>query len=72
MSNPEINLEKRSIIVVGKTGAGKSKLLNELLGDNRIFKSQTGIESCTDKVECSEWRVVKSKIDIDFRKHTSL
>jgi len=48
---------------VGKTGAGKSKLLNEILGDHRIFKSQTGIESCTDKVECSEWRVVKSKIE---------
>ena len=62
MSNTKITLEKRSIIVVGKTGAGKSKLLNELIGKN-IFKSSSKPESCTNKVECSPEFVVKCKFE---------
>ena len=41
--------EKRSIIVVGKTGAGKSKLLNGMLGVN-FFEKSPNPESCTNKV----------------------
>ena len=52
--------KKRSIIVVGKTGAGKSKLLNEIL-DKTIFKTSASIESCTSKVESSGYKNVKYK-----------
>ena len=54
--------EKRSIIVVGKTGAGKSKLLNEIL-DKTIFKTSASIESCTSKVESSGYKNVKYKFE---------
>jgi GTPase Era involved in 16S rRNA processing len=62
MSNPYKKLEKRSIIVVGKTGAGKSKFLNELMKNN-YFKSSANTQSCTNKVECSEWHLVKCKFE---------
>ena len=54
MSNTESMSEKRSIIVVGKTGAGKSKVLNDLIGEN-VFKSSIDVESCTDIVKPSDW-----------------
>ena len=64
MSETQIKskLDKRSIIVVGKTGAGKSKLLNDLLCDideDAIFTSSADIKSCTDKVKSSEFIKVK-------------
>ena len=39
---------KRTIIVVGKTGAGKSKLLNDKL-KRRIFLSSADITSTTTR-----------------------
>ena len=45
--------EKRTIIIVGKTGAGKSKLLNDLLGKS-LFKSSAGTTSCTHEVKQSD------------------
>ena len=59
----ETTLENRSIIVIGKTGAGKSKLLNELLCEKQLFKSSSGIESCTNKIEFSDAKLVKCKIE---------
>ena len=49
--------EKRSIIVVGKTGAGKSKLLNDLLSKS-IFKSSAEIASCTNEIKQSDLQQV--------------
>ena len=54
--------EKRTIIVVGKTGAGKSLFLNNLIGE-KIFIPSADTLSCTDKVEPSEWRRVISRLD---------
>ena len=48
--------EKRSIIVVGKTGAGKSRLLNGIIEEN-IFLSSPNPESCTNKVLAVERKV---------------
>jgi predicted GTPase len=50
----------RSKLVVGKTGAGKSKLLNELIG-KRIFKSSADTKSYTEKVMRSEYERVETK-----------
>ena len=49
--------EKRTIIVVGKTGAGKSKLLNDLLGKS-FFKSSAETTSCTNEVKQSDWQKI--------------
>ena len=49
--NDSIDVHLRSIIVVGKTGVGKSKFLNELLGGEFVFKSSADTKSCTDKVQ---------------------
>lgn len=49
-------IETRSIIVVGKTGAGKSSLLNKLIGKNH-FSTSDDIESCTEKIESHTSRV---------------
>ena len=62
--------EERTIIIVGKTGAGKSKLLNELLRENDeevIFDSSANTESCTDKVEASEFKKVKFEIEKEYK-----
>jgi len=49
--NDSVDVHLRSIIVVGKTGVGKSKFLNELLGGEFVFKSSADTKSCTDKVQ---------------------
>ena len=54
------SFDKRSIIIVGHTGGGKSYLLNKLIDEN-IFISSADTQSCTDKVISSEWRRVKFK-----------
>ena len=54
----------RSILVVGKTGAGKSKLLNELIG-KRIFKSSADTESCTEMIMRSEFERVVTNTNKD-------
>jgi GTPase SAR1 family protein len=41
---------KRSIIVVGKTGAGKSSLLNRLIGKGH-FRAACQTKSCTERIE---------------------
>ena len=51
-----VDIENRTIIVVGKTGAGKSKLLNELIGKN-VFKSSADIESCSEKIDTFTTRI---------------
>jgi septin family protein len=48
--------EKRSIIVVGKTGAGKSSLLNQLIG-SRVFRASADIDSCTESIDSHSLRV---------------
>lgn len=58
--------ERRQIIIVGKTGAGKSKILNELLcrnHDSSIFVSSADTESCTNKIDSNEWKRVYFNID---------
>ena len=57
------SLEKRSVIVVGKTGVGKSKLLNEIICEKQLFKSSSSIDSCTERIESSHSKVIKCKID---------
>ena len=49
--------EKRTIIEVGKTGAGKSKLLNDLLSKS-IFKSSAETTSCTNEIKQSNWQKI--------------
>ena len=56
---------KRTIIVVGKTGAGKSKLLNDIL-ERRIFLSSADTTSCTTRVEISEWEDVRCNINTNI------
>ena len=57
MQASKINLEKRSVLVVGKMDAGKSKLLNDLLGKS-LFKSSAGTTSCTHEVKQSDWQQI--------------
>jgi GTP-binding protein EngB required for normal cell division len=45
--------ETRSIVVVGKTGAGKSWLLNKIIG-RPIFNASSETKSCTSKIESRE------------------
>ena len=47
------NEQLRSIMILGKTGAGKSKVLNELMGE-QLFSSLLSTESCTEKVESKQ------------------
>ena len=56
---------KRTIIVVGKTGAGKSKLLNDIL-KRRIFLSSADITSTTTRCEISEWEDVRCNINTNI------
>jgi predicted GTPase len=55
--------ETRSIIVVGKTGAGKSSLLNKLICKDH-FKTSDDIESCTEEVKSLSSRV-KARIYVN-------
>lgn len=66
--NLELSQVKRSILIVGKTGAGKSKFLNELIG-KRIFKSSASIQSCTTQIECSDWNLIKCKFVYNSKIH---
>jgi small GTP-binding protein len=50
------SVEKRSIIVVGKTGAGKSSLLNKLINEYKFITS-TDTQSCTIEIESHAFRV---------------
>ena len=43
-------VEKRSIIVVGKTGAGKSSLLKRLIGKGH-FRAACQTKSCTERIK---------------------
>jgi GTPase SAR1 family protein len=52
----ENNLERRSIIVVGKTGVGKSTICNKIIGRN-VFQGSSVIESCTKRVESNVSKV---------------
>jgi hypothetical protein len=56
---------ERNIIVVGKTGGGKSYFLNELQGANN-FESSPNQESCTEKISvCSaSINVIVDEVDI--------
>ena len=62
MSNTELMSEKRSIIVVGKTGAGKSKLLNDFTKKN-VFTSSSDVTSCTNEVKPSYLHCIKFKLE---------
>jgi putative ribosome biogenesis GTPase RsgA len=55
------HIEKRSIILVGKMGVGKSKLLNELLGEN-FFPTSAQPKSKTYEIK-STGRLVKFKFE---------
>ena len=58
--------EKRTILAVGKTGVGKSKVLSKLIGKKpAVFKSSANTASCTDKVDSCQWEKVKFKIEGD-------
>ena len=45
-----VGIDMKSLIVIGKTGAGKSKFLNDLIEKN-VFKSSASIESCSGEIE---------------------
>ena len=55
------HIEKRSIILVGKMGVGKSKLLNELLGEN-FFPTSAALKLKTTEIT-SIGRLVKFKLE---------
>ncbi len=46
-NNRQTIVEDRNVIVVGKTGAGKSYLLNKLLLDDTAFEVSPSVESVT-------------------------
>jgi predicted ATPase len=46
----ESRREKKIIIVCGKTGSGKTTILNHLAGRGSVFKPRKGLQSDTDKV----------------------
>jgi len=49
-NNQTTAVDERNVIVVGKTGAGKSNLLNKLLSDDNAFKVSPSVESVTSEV----------------------
>ncbi len=56
-----IVVEERSVIIVGKTGAGKSNLLNKLLLDDNAFRVSPAVESVTTEIS-SIGKVVEFQI----------
>ena len=57
------NLDERRVIVIGKTGAGKSNLLNKILDCyNNAFRVSYSVESVTSQIETAQ-----SIIEIDDR-----
>jgi Flp pilus assembly CpaF family ATPase len=46
----ESRRDKKIIIVCGKTGSGKTTILNHLAGRGSVFKPRKGLQSDTDKV----------------------
>ncbi len=55
----------RSVMVVGKTGAGKSTVSNAIVGDNPPFKVSSSVASCTDK--CTHCDVEYTEGDTQYR-----
>jgi GTPase SAR1 family protein len=49
-NNQTTAVEERNTIVVGKTGAGKSNLLNKLLSDENTFRVSPSVESVTSEI----------------------
>jgi GTPase SAR1 family protein len=49
-NNQTTTVEERNTIVVGKTGAGKSNLLNKLLTDENTFRVSPSVESVTSEI----------------------
>jgi GTPase SAR1 family protein len=49
-NNQTTAVEERNTIVVGKTGAGKSNLLNKLLSDENTFRTLLSVESVTSEI----------------------
>ena len=55
----------RSVMVVGKTGAGKSTVSNAIVGENPLFKVSGSVSSCTDK--CKHCDVEYTEGDTQYR-----
>lgn len=47
---------QRSVIILGKTGAGKSQFLNQLL-DTKAFIASPSVESVTSQIQCAQKEV---------------
>ena len=62
MNDLEQKQEERSIIAVGKTGSGKSNLLNKII-EKHFFISSSSIDSCATKIECSKRNEIKFRIE---------
>ncbi len=72
-NNRQTIVEDRNVIVVGKTGAGKSYLLNKLLLDDTAFEVSPSVESVTTQVtsiqkqvECEMQYADKFKTKISY------
>jgi predicted GTPase len=52
----QINATERSVIVLGKTGAGKSNFLNQLL-NTEVFTVSPSVESVTSQIQFAQREV---------------
>ena len=61
-----VSQQRRNIIVLGKTGAGKSTVANQILGTNH-FEVSTSTQSVTRRVRNGEARLTVDGVDYNIK-----